>query len=200
MTVTLVRQDDTGTAVDANTYCTVAEFKTYHDNRGHSYVGKTDDQISVALIRATDYIDNRFSFPGQKLTGPGQVTQWPRAYVPDPQATTSASGVNFAYWTENQGFPFIPSTTIDGIDRALTRACAEYALRALKLAQLIVDQLANPAGGILVSSTKKLDVLEITSTFAGLPNGATVWSAYPEADQLLRTRGLILDNRNRVER
>lgn len=62
----LVVQDDLG-SLDANGYITVAFFKSYHDARGNSYSGKTDQQIEYAIIKATDYVDTRFAFRGTKL-------------------------------------------------------------------------------------------------------------------------------------
>lgn len=201
MTVTLIVQDDTGLVADANTYCSLVDFKSYHDSRGHSYVGKTDDQISVALIRATDYIDNRFRFTGQKLTGQTQSTMWPRAYVADPQVNVSNT-TNYAYWVENTGFPFIPSATINGIDRALVRATAEYALRALTLAQLVIDQIADTGGGVIASLQEILGggAIETNTVYQDIPIGTIVYSVFPEADNLLRARGLIPDSANRVGR
>src|SRR3954464_1966504 len=63
----LVVQDDLG-SLNANGYISVAFFKSYHDARGNSYVGKTDQQIEYAIILATDYVDTRFSYRGTKLS------------------------------------------------------------------------------------------------------------------------------------
>jgi hypothetical protein len=46
--MTLIVQNDAGDAAGANGYISVAEFKTYHDARGNSYAGKTDDQIAAS--------------------------------------------------------------------------------------------------------------------------------------------------------
>lgn len=55
----LVAEDGTGVA-EANAYETVANFKTYHDDRANSYVGSDDAAIASALIRASQYIDRRW--------------------------------------------------------------------------------------------------------------------------------------------
>ena len=64
-----------GTVVPtANSYITIAEFKSWADDRGISY--GTDDAISSQLYRATDYFES-LSFKGVKHTE-GQPLQWPR--------------------------------------------------------------------------------------------------------------------------
>lgn len=60
-------QNSQGTVVGANAYITLAEFKSYHDDRGNDYSGFTDPKISAAIVLATDYLDTRFSFLGVKL-------------------------------------------------------------------------------------------------------------------------------------
>lgn len=61
-------------------YGTVDGYKAYADARGVSYAGKTDDEITQALVRASTYVDGTYrgSFPGYKAGGRAQVLEWPR--------------------------------------------------------------------------------------------------------------------------
>lgn len=110
----------------ANSYLSVADFKTYADARGLSYDGKSDDEIGQALIRATSWIDAtyRTRFSGVRTYGALQSLQWPRKagsivngqYVPDAYLTTV---------TDVEGIP-IATTEIPS---AIKNAAAEAAYR-----------------------------------------------------------------------
>mgnify|MGYP003647616011 CR=1 FL=1 len=56
--MTIIIEDGTGIK-SANVYGSVVEFKAYHALRGNTITAGTGD-IEKALIRATDYIENRF--------------------------------------------------------------------------------------------------------------------------------------------
>lgn len=66
-------------------YGTVSGLKAHADARGISYAGKTDDEITQALVRSSDYIDGayRSAFPGYKTGGRDQEREWPRYDVVD---------------------------------------------------------------------------------------------------------------------
>jgi hypothetical protein len=74
-------------------YGTVPGFKVYVDARGGSYAGKSDEQITQALVRATAYIDGayRTSFPGVKTDGRAQELEWPRSGAVDREGLAIAS-------------------------------------------------------------------------------------------------------------
>lgn len=107
MPATFIVQNATGTSVGANAYIDVAFFKQYHLDRGRVHT-LTDDQIQVGIVRATDYVDNRFDdrFAGEQLED-DQSTEWPR---------------KCAYFANGK--------PIEGIPLVLQRAISEYALRA----------------------------------------------------------------------
>jgi hypothetical protein len=98
-------QTDNGVA-NANAYITVQEFKDYHDDRGNSYSGMADPDIQKAIIKATDYLDQRFTFVGDQASV-DQRTQWPRYDAIDA--------------SDNDRW---------GIPTEIKEACAEYALIA----------------------------------------------------------------------
>lgn len=201
-------QVDAGTTALANAYITLAEFKQYHDNAGNDYSAYIDAKIQLAIVRATFYLDNRFTFPGRKtvVVDPAasppvtveQPTQWPRI---EPQVYSN-SGYGFGYGDQfGYGFsdPFIYSgtpvsnTLPTGIPVPLKNAVAEYALRALS-AQLFIDNPGPSDGRLVKSQTDKVDVIETTVEYAtaGLQmNGGFVMPAFPLADLMLRRAGLV---------
>jgi len=77
----LIVEDGTGKS-DAESYASVADFKTYCYKVGHGYVGNTDTEIEQALRRATRWLDARY---GARFLGlwtfTAQRLEWPRAYV-----------------------------------------------------------------------------------------------------------------------
>lgn len=103
----VVQDPDTPTS-DANAYISVADFQSYHDDRGQSYGTATDEEIEQAIVRATDYMDVRWTFEGVRYDA-DQSTECPRAGVIDPKLG----------WY------------IEGIPSEIIEACAEYALTAL---------------------------------------------------------------------
>lgn len=155
-------QDDTGEVADANAYIEVQFFKDYHTDRGNSYGAATDGQIQLAIIKATDYLDRRFSFVGWPLVDE-QTTQWPREPV----------------YTQR-------GTLMTTIPTALKQACAEYALRALT-DDLMPDPTIDTSGGEVTRLTTKVGPIEKTTEYAaGSSSGGSSLKAYPNADRLLR--------------
>lgn len=170
MSANFTPQDDTGTVAAANVYGSLAEFKQYHLDRGNSLGTFTDPQIQVAMVRARDYLDTRWTFPGLPLTYPTQTTQFPRQDIYDLQ-----------------GNP------LTGVPLAVKQAEYEYALRALS-ANLFVDAPAPDGGRLIESERVKVDVIETETTYAagGLSlNGDFIMPAFPLADLILRRAGLI---------
>lgn len=174
----LVVQNDTGTAAAANGYITLAEFKAYHDARGNAY--SADDAVnSQSIVRATDYMDQRFNWRGVKLNGTDQTTGLPRCAIvgTEPVLLKDPDG-----------------NDIEGIITPAKNACAEYALRA-QAATLFVDAPA-PDGGVAIDSiTQKVDVIEQSIKYRG-NSGEAVIPGYPAADLWLARSGLITVGRN----
>jgi len=67
----VVTLEDGSGVLNANSYATVAGFKTYQQNRGVDISAMTDPMIGQCLVRATDYIDTRW---GLKLLGQRQYS------------------------------------------------------------------------------------------------------------------------------
>ena len=60
----------------ANAYVTTTEFRDYHRDRGNTVTGGSS-AMQQAIIKATDYLDYRFRFVGERQLV-GQTTEWPR--------------------------------------------------------------------------------------------------------------------------
>lgn len=137
--VTFVVEDGTGLP-NANAYVTVVYADAYHSDRGNAtWTGSTAAR-QTAIIKATDYIDKRFGkrFRGERQQK-DQNLEWPRLGAYD-----------------DDGFP------LDGVDqlpRNLQKACAEYALKALVLGDLLPDP-SETVGGALTMRRDKVGPLE----------------------------------------
>lgn len=162
----LIVQDNTGSVAGANAYITVAEFKAYHDARGGDYSGAADDTaLEQAIIRATDYLDQRFNFVGKKRIGRDQTTEWPR---------TDA-------WDRDRYY-------ITDVPNEVKEACAEYALRAIA-ATLNPDPDRDASGQLVQSKSESVGPISESVTFV---SGAVfVMPKYPAADQRLIKAGLV---------
>lgn len=164
--MTFTVQNDTGSQAGANAYLSVAEFKAYHDARNNDYSGAaTDAAIEYTIIKATDYIDQRFNFVGKKLLGRDQTTEWPRSSA----------------WDKDRYY-------ITGLPVELKEACAEYALRAISAA-LNPDPTRDDTGQTIQSKSETVGPLSESFTFT---EGAMFrMPKYPAADQKLIKPGLV---------
>lgn len=72
----MIVQDETGEVVGANAYVSEADFLAWFSDRGITPAGSTAER-EAAIVKATDYIDTRWSFTGQKKAT-DQTTEFPR--------------------------------------------------------------------------------------------------------------------------
>lgn len=162
----LTLQDDSGTVTNANTYIDVAAFRAYHADRGNDVSAYDDTKVGQALIRARDYLDQRFKYIGFRFRGVNfQSTEWPRynAYGRD-------------------------DLLIVGVPREVKDAQAEYALRALTMT-LNPDIQRDLSGRQVTSIDKELAGMKQSIAFSGtLPPSLP---EYPAADLKLRQAGLV---------
>jgi hypothetical protein len=158
----LTVEDGTGRA-DAESYISVAEATTYHDNRGNAAWAalSSDTQREQMLRRATDYMVAMYR---ERWAGyrerPTQALDWPRYDVPMPDAAAMPDSMYGAYY---------PYTVVPEV---VKRACAELALRALD-GDLLAD-LEPP----VIEET----VGPITTRYA---QGSRQTKAYPQIDAML---------------
>lgn len=163
----LIPQDDNGTVANANGYGSVAGFKAYHDDRGNNYgdiAEDGDNSIEQCIIKATDYVDGRFSYVGSKRYGV-QTTQWPR---------TDA-------W-DKDGYP------VNGIPEPVLRATYEYAFRALS-GDIDPDPVRDDSGRTVISKSEGLGPLQQSVTYGA--GGSVEAPRYPKADRILSASGLV---------
>jgi hypothetical protein len=163
---------ETGTGLtNSNAYTSVAAFKSYHDDRGNSYAGFTDSNIEKAIVRASDYLDTRFTFLGYRRNV-SQSMEWPRYE---------------AFYQDGRPANAVPVE--------IAEACAEYALRALS-APLAPDPVADASGRMVSAESKQVGPISISKQFSR-DGSATSFKPYPAVDA--RLRELIVSG-NRVLR
>ena len=165
-----VVQDPDAPKEDAVAYIAVQAFKDYHDERGNAYTA-SDTEIEQAIVRATDYIDSRWTFAGSREDA-DQSTECPRSGVYDP----------------NTGLSLNPYPS------ELEEACAEYSMSALS-SSLYPSSNIDTTGLRVKSTRKKADVLEKeTEYFSGSSSSAK--RAWPVADgKMKKTRLLAITRR-----
>ena len=171
-----VVQDPDAPKSDANAYIDVAEFKAYHDDRGNTYTA-SDTEIQYAIVRATDYIDSRWTFAGYR-DDLDQSTECPR------------SGV----YSQRNGL------LLDGYPEELKEACAEYALATISGTSLYSTQAnVDPSGKSVKKYRRKADVVEKEVEFfaAGSSNS---WLSYPLADGKMKMTQLLISQRHTLGR
>ena len=169
-----VVQDPDAPTDDANAYISVQYFKDYHEARGNVYTA-TDTEIEVAIVRATDYADTRWTFAGYRYDD-SQSTECPRSGVKDP---------NSGYW-------------LDDYPSELEQAIAEYALPALTQS-LYPSPNVDKTGRAVAYTRKKVAVLEKeTHYFQG--GSANAWTLFPLADGKMKRTRLLTSTRRTLGR
>jgi len=152
-----------GTTEDANSYPTVEYFIAYHTDRNVEAVVNseyTTEQIQSALISATDYVDNRYRYKGNKLIST-QTTEFPREDLYD-----------------------FDGNEVTGLPARLLKATCEYALRAL-VSALAPDPKVDQSGQQVTEKTSTVGPITTTVKYAQAATISVV-KPYPAADMLLR--------------
>lgn len=148
----------------ANGYVTLLEARAYWAARLMTNVASSDDdQVSAAIIKATQYLDLRFNFVGYRELK-DQDREWPRAYAYDDRGDT-----------------------VSGVPKAIKDATCEYAFRALSI-DLLSDPVRDDSGNAIKSKDEKVGPISESVEYAD--HGFEL-PAYPAADRLLIARGLV---------
>jgi len=169
-----VVQDPDVPASDANAYISVQYFKDYHEDRGNVYTA-TDTEIQYAIVRATDYIDSRWTFAGSREDA-DQSTECPRSGVYDP-----ATDLEVTYPEE------------------LLEACAEYALATIGGTSLYPTANIDASGKDVKKYRRKADVIEREVEFFAA-GGSNSWLSYPLADGKMKATKLLMSQRRTLGR
>lgn len=114
----LIVEDGTGRA-DAEAYVSVAEADTYHLNRGNAVWAPLTGTVKEQLLRkATEYMLGEYGSRWASFrTTSTQALDWPRAWVPLPDAP-------YGYGSSSA---YVPNNIVPG---EVKRACAALALIA----------------------------------------------------------------------
>lgn len=159
-------QTDAGNVPGANAYIDAAYFKSYHKDRGNDYTAGTSE-IQQAIVRASDYLDYRFAYVGERLRST-QTTEWPRNGAIDADRES-----------------------VNGIPEEMKEACAEYAFLDLSGTTLMPTPTRDTSGRAVKSQTKKVGPITKTVEFAGGGSNLSL-PEIPVADQRLIRRGLVV--------
>lgn len=160
----------------ANAYIAVQTFKDYHDDRAGDYSSFNETEIEEAIVRATDYIDSRWTFAGVRDNA-DQSTECPRSGVKDP----------------NTGL------YLNSYPPELEEACAEYTMSALA-GTLYASPNVDSTGMKVKSVRKKVAVLEKETEYFQGGSGTSAWTAYPVADGKMKRTRLLTSTRRTLGR
>lgn len=169
---------ETGTGVaNANSYTSVAFYRAYHTDRGKDVSAQTDEQIQGYLVRATDFVEQRF---GQRWQGLRKTVVQSLGF---PRSDVYLDGVELS---------------ADAVPSMLQMGVAEYAFRASKYAELAPDTpvpfaretpdgSAVPAAGVVVAESKRVGPIEKSVEYADPTAASNDWAIpqYPAADALI---------------
>jgi hypothetical protein len=147
---------------NSNSYASYAAALAYWSARGFVPT-QTQPQVEQALIRGTDFLDQRFRFLGYRLLTT-QALEWPRYGVYD-----------------RDGCLLLDPAVLPA---ELVKATIELAQRALA-ADLSPDPTVN-VGGTVVGDRVKVAAIETEVTFDGASPSASFAPVYPEVNALLR--------------
>lgn len=162
--------EDGSIVANANSYGSVADADAYHTDRGNAdWAALSPDEKAIRMIRATDYIDQRFGgrFIGL-IINDEQMLAWPRL-----DTGTAAFDYNF-------------ETELGVIPRKLKYACFEYALRAETA--LAPDPVVTDTGVTTVTIKDKVGPIE--TEYVPVSSEVKIVRPYPGADMYLR--GLVV--------
>lgn len=159
-------------------------------------------KMQAAIVRATDYIDQKYRFAGIKLlqrTGQSLtdanatfLESWLTPYALNGVSyLTPSTSLQQTQWPRN-GVVDDNGDTITGIPEAVKQACAELAWRVLSGANLQPDYDKNLVGngGVVSSVTKKVGPLETITSF-DTKFGLGFFASFPIVDRILSKAGLL---------
>ena len=160
----MIVEDGTG-KVDANSFITIAWADAYFVDRGiTAWAALTDTAKEIALIKATDYIENRW---GNRFLGRQEFPATPQAL--------SFPRINVLY----------PSGIfVTGIPEFLKKATAEYAVRTIS-AELLPDPTSNASGFAISRFEEKIGPIEERTFYQTTGAAPVILRPYPAADRLL---------------
>lgn len=161
-----VAEDGTGLA-NSNSLVSVAFADAYFTDRDNQtwLTGPTTAQKEVALIKATDYLENVFSYKGSVLVVT-QALEFPRKDI------------------------YIRGVLFSGMPSAIEEACAELAIRALSKELLPDPTVGTSALGAVTEQFIKAGPVEKKTKFDPNAKAVTV-PQFPSIKAILVKSGLL---------
>lgn len=156
-------QNADGTVEAANAYTDPATVRAYWLDRGVDLSARTDAELQVAIVKASEYLDARYNWTGYQLYRL-QGTQWPRGGV---------------------------TSFLRGLPPALITATCMMANRALSGVPLMPDPVFNPSGNVVIESTKEVGPIKVQTKYSEATTVSKALPAYPEVTLALQSAGLI---------
>lgn len=164
----LIVQTDQGNVDGANAYVDAAYVIAYHADRGLDLSATATATLEAAIVRATDYLDQRFTFVGVPIYT-DQSTGWPRSNAKDCNG-----------WL------------VQGIPLAVKQATAEYTNIALA-SELSPTPERDDTGQTVAAKSEGVGPLTESVRYAAA--GQFKMPKYPKADRILVVKGLVVSNR-----
>jgi len=168
----LVVEDGSG-RLDANSYVSIADADTYHSLRGNTiWAAATDSDKVVALVRATEYLDARWTFTG------------------DPFKATQA----LVFPRESEYLDRNGDDVSESVPVAIANATLEYALAVLGDGTSLVSlspAIDQTEPWSVTYQRDQVGTLE-TETHYDTDKGIKVTKAYPTADRIIKASGFLV--------
>lgn len=160
-------QTPDGIVEGANGYVDVARLRAFALGRGVDLTAKTDDELEVAIVQATDFMDAAYSFVGYQARIE-QGTAWPRRSV--------------------------PLIRYLGLPLPILDACCRLAMRAAQGTALTSDPTLDPSGLTVSAKTDKVGPIESTVSYFGPLGDASgsLSKRFPDVEAALSRAGVLL--------
>lgn len=160
--MTIKVQNDNGTIEGANSYVAATAVRAFWLDRGVDLSAKSDEELSVAAVQATDYLDAKYRWTGYQLYRL-QGTQWPRGGV---------------------------TSFLRGLPPALVSATCMLAQRAL-VKPLMPDPTFDASGQRVESKLTEVGPIKTQVKYVAPTGVKSMTPEYPEVTLMLQAAGLI---------
>ena len=174
----LIPQTEDGLTANANCYGNMAFLVAYWTERGYTFPvanpsavppvtqPQADAIISAAGVKATDFMDGRWTFVGERQSR-DQTTEWPRTRA----------------WDRD-------NHAVYGIPLQVKQAWAEYTLIAANGGDLEAVPERDTTGSRVLSKSEAVGPISQSVTYAA--GGGYRKPVWPIPDGILKKRGLVL--------
>lgn len=193
----------------ANAYITSDYLTKYAASRGTTLPTSTIT-AAQAIIKASDYLDQRYSYRGIKLVqNVGVDTSDANAVFLEPWLTPFSTNATLTNMTPSttpqhtewprQGVVDNNGDTINGIPNILKMACAELAIRVLSgiVLQPDYDPSIITPGGVVQSISNEVGPIKVSKTY-DTKLGIGYIADFPQVTRMLQRAGLLVANRGRT--